>query len=977
MTLGRFAWLTVLAILASPPLASAQEATLVGIVRDNTAAVLPGVTVTATHEAAGNTFVGVTDQNGVYRISLRTGVYRVSAELTGFTTVVRPGIELLLGREVTLNMDMAVSGVQETVTVTGEAPLIEVTTSTVSGNIDPRQMSELPVNGRNWMDLSLLAPGSRSNSASEVPQDRQGFFQVSLDGQQITQLICCSQQQPRYSRDAIAEFELITNRFDATQGRSQGMLVNAITKSGTNTPAGTFSGYFRDDDFNAEDFIQRRVLPYSDQQLSATFGGPIRRDRIHFFGNYEYEREPQTVTFNSPYPSFNIDLPGTRTQHTGGVRGDAQFTPQSHLTVRYSKYYQLIPRGGTGGAALHPSTSRTTRRESDQIWLTQAWVLNDRSLNQLKGGFSKFQWAIFTDPKWQGGAFPVDKGMGGTAPTILFTGYSIGTQPSNAPQDIFERIWSIRDDFTLSYTAAGRHDLKTGAEYLHWYGDWIHWCNRCAGVLVTNSRPPANVESLFPVWNDVSTWNLAPLSPLVIRYEESFGDHSMTRRRDVFAFWLQDDWAATSRLTLNLGVRYDLDLGVLGEDIEFRPWLSGNRPHDANNIAPRLGFAFQMNDRTVIRGGYGLFYTQLESDAAHQSELWSRTTIPQILNDGRPDFAVNPFNGPKPTYEQVLANACDQTNNRPGCFRRSITIEIPGPSEPGMEKLHEVSFSHQASIGVQRQIGTAMAVEANYVFTGGRHEEVARNMNLSYNAATLANNPFTNRALLPFPDWGTVLGEFMIGRTNYHGLEMNFTKRMSNRWQANATYSLSGFYDSPGEPVFIQPEGRGGIRWSPLAFRVQPDLGDDYALAVTDQRHRATFNGIWEVGYGVQLSGLYFFGSGLRYVTNWGGDLRNLGTTADQGNWGAGRLRPDGTIVPRNSLAGDPIHRVDVRIQKRFRIAGRVTADGMAEVFNVFNHANYGSYVTAQSNARFGQPSFNANVAYQPRIVQLGFRFAF
>jgi len=174
MTLGRFVWLAVLVSLALPPLAAAQEATLNGTVRDNSGAVLPGVTVTATHEAAGNTFVGVTDQNGAYRVALRAGVYRVTAELSGFTTVVRASIELLLGREVTLSLDMSVSGVQETVTVTGEAPLIEVTTSTVRGNIDPRQMSELPVNGRNWMDLSLLAPGSRSNAASEVPQDRQG-----------------------------------------------------------------------------------------------------------------------------------------------------------------------------------------------------------------------------------------------------------------------------------------------------------------------------------------------------------------------------------------------------------------------------------------------------------------------------------------------------------------------------------------------------------------------------------------------------------------------------------------------------------------------------------------------------------------------------------------------------------------------------------------------------------------------------------
>ena len=977
MKLGRLVWVLLIgALVGLPSGVYAQDTVLTGIVRDNTGGVLPGVTVTATHEAAGTTFVSVTDTGGAYRLAIRPGVYRITAELPGFTTVVRPGIEMLIGQEAALNLDLTVSGVQETVTVTGEAPLIETTSSTVSTNIDPRQMQELPVNGRNWMALSMAAAGSRGNAASEVPQDRQGFFQVNVDGQQVTQLICCSQQQPRYSRDSIAEFEIITNRFDATQGRSQGMVVNAITKSGTNTPAGTFSGYFRDDSMNAKDFIQDRVLPYSDQQLSGTFGGPIRRDRIHFFGNYEYEREPQTVTFNSPYPSFNVDLPGTRTQHTGGVRGDAQFNPQSHLQIRYSRYYQMLPNQNTGGAALHPSSSQSVRRQSDQLWGQQGWVLTDRSVNQLKGGISNFHWALLPDVKFRGGSFPNSKGMDGGSINIGFTGYTIGT-PTNSPQDILENIYSVRDDFTTSFNAMGRHDMKMGGEYLYWYGKWEHWCNRCSGVLVSNSRPPANIEQLIPVWNDASTWNLAPLSPLITRYEESFGDHSMERRRDVFGLWFQDDWAATNRLTLNLGVRYDLDLGVLGEDIEFRPWLSGNRPHDANNIAPRLGFAFQTDERTVIRGGYGMFFTQLESDAAHQSELWIRTTIPQVLNDGRADFASNPFNGPKPTYEQVLANSCDVTNNRPGCFRRSVTIEIPGPSEKGMDKVHEVSYSHQASIGVQRQIGTGMAVEANYVFTGGRKEEVARNMNLAYNPATGANYPFSDRARLPFPEWGTVLGEFMVGRTNYHGVEMSFTKRFSGRWQARANYAVSAFYDSPGDPVFVQPDGRGGVMWSPLAFDVAPDLGDDYALGNTDQRHRATVNGIWEMGYGFQLSGLYFFGSGQRFSTNWGGDLRNLGTTADQGLWGTGRLRPDGTIVPRNDFVGDPVHRIDMRIQKRFRIAGRVTADGMAEVFNLFNHENYGSYTTSQSNANYGLPSFNPNVAFAPRIVQLGFRLAF
>ena len=156
-----------------------------------------------------------------------------------------------------------------------------------------------------------------------------------------------------------------------------------------------------------------------------------------------------------------------------------------------------------------------------------------------------------------------------------------------------------------------------------------------------------------------------------------------------------------------------------------------------------------------------------------------------------------------------------------------------------------------------------------------------------------------------------------------------------------------------------------------LDFPVAPDLGADYQLAPTDQRHRAVVNGVWELGYGFQLSGLYFYGSGARFSTNFGGDLR------DTGGLTSARLRPDGVIVPRTALVGDPLHRVDVRLQKTLSIGGGRSIAGLVEVFNLFNHENYGSYTTSQSNATYGRPSFNNNVAYQPRIVQLGFRVAF
>jgi hypothetical protein len=216
--------------------------------------------------------------------------------------------------------------------------------------------------------------------------------------------------------------------------------------------------------------------------------------------------------------------------------------------------------------------------------------------------------------------------------------------------------------------------------------------------------------------------------------------------------------------------------------------------------------------------------------------------------------------------------------------------------------------------------------------------------------------------------------ELLEGRSNRHGGEFTFTKRFSNRWQATASYVLSGFSDGNFVRDQFYMGSDGFIARRPIGFDLASDLGGEYGLAAGDQRHRAAINGIWDLGYEVQLSGIYFFGSGERLRTNTGTDVRNQGLLAEA------RLRPDGTIVPRNTLVGDPIQRVDLRLQKRVPLGGRVAVTGMVEVFNLFNHANYGSYVTNESNALFlpsGRPSFNANIAYQPRALQFGFRFAF
>jgi hypothetical protein len=351
----------------------------------------------------------------------------------------------------------------------------------------------------------------------------------------------------------------------------------------------------------------------------------------------------------------------------------------------------------------------------------------------------------------------------------------------------------------------------------------------------------------------------------------------------------------------------------------------------------------------------------LENDAAHQPTLFSQVVIPEVTNDGRANFAVDPFNGRLPTRDQVLAEQCTPAQ-APGCVRRDITSEIPTPG-------YEISYSHQASFGFQRQLTEATAFTADYVFTGTRGEENASNMNLTWDPATRAHFPFSDVSRRPYPEWGLVNGEFMRGYGNSHGLETSFTKRFTDRWQMQATYTLSYLKDSEGQPCQITRTADGSPDCVDLPFEVAEDIVD-YTLAATDQRHRAVFNGIVDVGYGFQLSGLYFYGSGMRFSTNVGLDLRDNGVDD-------GRLRRDGSIAPRNAIVGRPLHRVDMRIQRRFPLFGRAYVDGMLEVFNVFNHENYGSYTTNESSRVYGQPTFNNDVAYQPRILQFGFRAAF
>ena len=950
-----------LTILAVPVVAHAQEATVTGTVSDSTGGVLPGVTIKAVNEASGNNFEAVTDARGAYLLAVRIGGYQITATLTGFGTVTR-NLELQVGQTTVVNLRLAPSAVQENVTVTGEAPLIETTTSSVSGNIDPKQMSELPVLGRNWMSLVLLAPGNRTNTQGAVPvQDRHSGdvreFELNVDGQQVTSEFGTG-NQPRYSKDSIAEFQFISNRFDAAQGRSSGVQVNAVTKSGTNKPSGSFVGNFRDSKFNKPDPVLHRVLPYSDQQYAWTFGGPIRKDKVHFFGNFDYERQPLTSIWNTPYPVFNVTLTGKRNVKMEGLRLDYELSPQTRLMTKVSAANVAEPFSAADNN--HPAATTNSTEASREVLAQVTQVLGRRAVNVIKGGMSSYEIFNGNLTTWTKHWQAPDVTVG--SPRITLRGFSIAGN-TNYPRRRIQRVWSARDDFSLTYGAAGTHALKLGGEMLD-HRETTNKCDRCMGIITANGGPipdPATLQAMFPDPFKVDTWNLTALSPITTRYQVGVSGNHFVEPYTIpkYAAWAQDDWKLSQRLTLNLGVRYDFVWNAFAQSEVLLPWLTPGRPQDNNNIQPRLGFAYSLNDRTVLRGGSGLYYADVTSPNIEWSKSPSIIAILSVANDGRPDFASNPFNGPLPTFAQAQQRYCYVNNSAPGCLLRDLT-ELAPPTQ-----FANVAHSLQTSIGMQRQFGSDMAIEADYVFTGSRAEHrVQDNANISFNQATGMPNPIANRNLLPFPSWGVVSQYRMVGRSNYNGLQTVFTKRLSHRWQGTLTYTLSTLNDSDPQPVTGLTE---------VPFAVARVFGNDYGPAVSDQRRRAVFNGIWDVGYGFQLSGIYFYGSGERYATTCGcGVISTL--TGAAGN---DRLRLNGTITPRNGFVGLPIHRVDARLQKHFKVGGHVGADGIVEVFNAFNRKNYGSYVTNEANPQYGQPIASANLSYAPRSLQLGFRLTF
>ena len=519
------------------------------------------------------------------------------------------------------------------------------------------------------------------------------------------------------------------------------------------------------------------------------------------------------------------------------------------------------------------------------------------------------------------------------------------------PLQLRQHSVQVTENLTTFFNKGGRHQVKMGGEYLYQLGR-VFYYQFGWGELVANGGPiPRNIESLFPVWNDPSTWNLAALSPISLTWRQSIPRSSCLYCRDTYDYWdpqhnmsawLQDDWTVTKNLTLNLGLRWDYPKGAHAEGLKFEPFLSGNRRNSLTNFGPRVGFAYSLSDKMVVRGGTGKYFVQLADRSTHVTQSTINLAAPATPNDGRPNFAADPFNGKKPTYEQAVL------------LRNDLADAVASEE-------YTTPHSYQTSFGVQRQIGASSSFSSDFVHIAGRNLLFQYpNVNVTCNTATGLPLPFDNVSTRPYPNFGLVPVVTTADRSqsNYYALQSAFTKRFSRRWQLGATYTLGLDKDQLGV----------GNPCDLLDINAYHDR--QYSYSADDQRHRVVVNGLVVLPGDVQLSGVYFYGSGQKYAQSVGGDPLRC-------QCGDGRLAAEGTYVPRNALQELPLHRVDMRISRKFFITRDVSIQGQLEVYNAFNHANYGGYNGFVTSPAYKQPTANTDLAYAPRMLQLGFRLGF
>jgi Carboxypeptidase regulatory-like domain len=940
-------FLTLVLFLSAASAAHAQNAQITGTVKDQSGAVIPGATVTARNVDTGFSRVGVTDGGGEYRLpSLPPGRYAVSTELSGFSTETRPDITLIIDQTAIINFSLKPATLSETVTVTGESPIVDVTRSDVSTAVSTQQIQDLPVASRRWIDLAMLTPGTSQDNIRG--QFYRGNVNVGAGGREYSNGFVvdgvnntwAEMGEPRqnFAMDAIQEFKVSTSTYKAEYGLATGGLVAVVTKSGTNQVHGSGLLFFRDASVTAKEFFQTEKPDYRRYQYGGTVGGPIVKDKTHFFFAYEGTQEKQFLTVNARglWPQYEGTFLSDQTRWTYNAKIDHQLGQGQSLFFRYGaedEYRPIINAGGT--TAVSASFDFAVPRRSAVLGHT--WVISPRALNDARFQYAFAKYEV-SPPYSHGDWEPADFTARLPYCTPVFNYPSITVGGCGNAQMGPEGRWEVKDDFSyLMHKWGGSHQWKMGFDYSYvpFEGDLT---NSPLGSWTFPRDTPYNV-------NDRTTYPT--------QYTNSLPTYANIPVK-IFAGYVQDDWQVASGFTVNLGLRYDLQKGSFNEDvpgllasIQDKLGRNGAFPLDVsvvrqpqsgrgdyNNFGPRIGMAWDPahNGATNIHAAYGMFY-----DNNRTLQNFNELTWPQAQQ-----IIIN-----NPTFPDPL-----------GGRSRDSFVSTAAPNITVESNDTVNAYAQQFNAGVSRTITRDIAVTADVSITNRFSDRDTIDPNLPDQVT---------RAKL-YPQFARVNFWVSTANNTYRALLLKVEKRMTNRYQFLASYTLSSAKDTSATNLLADRYGFFSI--------------ERYGAA--DRRHRLVVSGIAQLPGDLQMSAIADLRSDLRFNPSASfGDLNNDGYTGDlpagiMPGSGCRDLNLDAVNAVRTSRGLTPVTQVDcpgfanvdLRLSKSFRFSGQ-RVELIAQLFNIFNRANFNvpnGNISAGNDTTTGRPLFGTATSLLPNI---------
>ena len=1016
-----------------------SNATLQGTVTDKNQAVIKSAEVTITNTATGANRTVNTNDVGEYRADLQPGIYTVKAKANGFAGAEAKDLEVFVGRTLTQNFTLNPGGVTETVEVTGSAPLVDQTKTDVSTNITPEQITDLPLIGRDIADLAYLAPGVKSADSYDPTKNRYAILSVNGQGGRNVNVTVNGVDNKdntvggpvmQLPAEAVQEFQISTQRFSAVNGRSAGAAINVITKSGSNSYHGSAFGFFRDEKFNADQKLPDPAnnttifqgVPYSRQWFGGSIGGPLKKDKLFAFFAMERQRE-QTSLAESPAALTQLTLatgigaqPAAvipRPFYENRINGRMDWT----INQKHSAYFSVSTQAND---SLNDQSDGTMDLTEGNFTVNHLQVANltfnsaftPTLVNQLTLGWQ--YWNNLIDSKTR-------------TPLVTFPDAQFGTN-TNVPQQSIQRKWQFKDDVSK---ALGKHTLKAGIDYI--------WTPLMGGFFEFNPTLEidfgANPTCILGVGQDATTPGCGPTAfpqgfatPGAVSGNNTGGGMSIAVGDPTFiikdakqmGLYFQDDWKFSSRLTVNLGLRYDKDFDFVGgskitdsrtfQELQaaapFSPLAASLVAKKATDygkgFSPRVGLAYDLTGHgsQIVRAGFGMYFDNTFQNIPLFMEQQANNTIFQTA------FAIS-------GTDTVPGTAIPLSSWR---FGVDPLPTIPAPSHDLttgstgrlMDPNYRTPVTEEWNAGYTWAINSKSVFEAEYVHVLGLHEN--KTINLDPNIPVTPNNITTlKRTGLPggffrpldsaftaagVPVLGSVRDEVSGGRSRYDGMNISYRQRNFHKVDLMTNYTLSRSvgYDQDG----------GSFRYYPRDPQ-HPLAANEFGPALNDERHHLTASATGHLPYGLEVSPIMQVGSARPYLPDAGTNQLNLGGgssaaamvvpngqptnfTAFNGNkLGAVQCYYSGNcqVVPYNSLRGNPYFNLDARLAKNIKMGEGRKLQLIFQAFNLTNHANYGNNFGTSSNDsttfRKAIGFINPTSTYLPRSFQgeFGARFSF